>query len=347
MMAVGIPAFRLPRDILAKEIADIESLGVEIRLHCEVGRNVSFAQLREKNDAVFVSIGLHQARQLGLPGEEELAGVMDGITFLREVNLGRPPAFAGRVAVIGGGNVALDCARTARRLSSAPVTIVYRRSRAEMPAYHEEVEAALQEGIDFLFLTAPLALEGKNGKVQGLTCQRLELGEADASGRRRPVPLPGSEFFFPAEAVIPAIGQTADLGVLNSLTGLEISPQHLLAADPVTCATALPGVFAGGDIVSGPYTVVAAVATGKEAAASIHRYLTGQDLRHGRPGPWQAIPYPPRHPLSPQPRETMPQLPLTQRVTTFKEVALGFSEDQAHREAARCLRLCGLQTARR
>ena len=342
MMALGIPAFRLPRDILHREISEIEALGVELKLNSEVGRDVPFERLQEEFDAIFISVGLHRAAKLGLPGEEEMPGVLDGITFLREVNLGQPPEFSGRVAVIGGGNVAVDCARSALRLDYGPVTMLYRRARDEMPAYSEEVENALHEGVEIQFLTAPLALERKGGKVTGLTCQRLELGEPDASGRRRPVPVPASEFTFPCEVVITAIGQAADQAFYDTVAGVAISGKNLLEVDPVTLSTAVPGIFAGGDIVTGPNTVVAAIAAGKEATISIDRYLKGQDLHQGRRKYWQGLATVPEG-VEPQPRVAMPCLPMAQRLRTFKEVELGFTEEQARQEAARCSRLCGVQ----
>jgi NADPH-dependent glutamate synthase beta subunit-like oxidoreductase len=342
MMALGIPAFRLPRDILNREIAEIQALGVELKLNCEIGRDISFGDLQKEFNAIFIGAGLHRAARLSIPGEDELHGVMDGITFLREVNLDQPPEFSGNVAVIGGGNVAVDCARAALRLGYGPVTILYRRTRDEMPAYPEEVENALHEGIEIRFLTAPVAVTGAGGKVTGLTCQRLELGEPDASGRRRPVPLPGSEFTFPCQVVISAIGQAADQDLYASLAGIHISGNNLLVADPVTGATNIPGVFAGGDVVSGPNTVVAAIAAGKEAAFSIDRHLKGQDLHQGRPKKWQGLTITPQD-LASQARQSMPCLPLAQRLRTFKEVELGFTEEQARREASRCPRLCGMQ----
>jgi NADPH-dependent glutamate synthase beta subunit-like oxidoreductase len=341
MMAVGIPAFRLPREVLAQEIEEIRALGVTFKLDCEIGRDPSFAELRKEFAAIFLSVGLHRAQRLGIPGED-LAGVRDGLTFLREVNLARPPKLAGRVAVIGGGNVAVDCARVALRLGYGPVTILYRRTKEEMPAYAREVESALEEGVEIQFLTAPVGISGEAGRVTGLTCQRLKLGEPDASGRRRPLPLPGSEFFFPCQVVLPAIGQAGDREFLASLPGLEVSGQNLVVVDEVTGATNLPGVFAGGDVVTGPATVVAAIAAGKEASISIARYLKGQDVRAVRPQAWQGLASRPEG-LVPQPREVMPCLPLAQRLRTFKEVDLGFTEEQARREAARCSRLCGVQ----
>jgi len=323
MMALGIPAFRLPREVLAREIRDIESLGVEIRLNCEVGKEISWDQLRREFDAVFLSVGLHRAAKLGIPGEEEFQGVVDGLSFLQQVNLGEPPELSGRVAVIGGGNVAVDCARTALRLGWGPVSILYRRAREEMPAYPEEVESALAEGVEIQFLVAPVAVTGEAGRVAGLTCQRLELGEPDASGRRRPVPVPGSEFAFPCAVVISAMGQAPDRDFLASLEGVEFTSKNLVAVNPVTGATAIPGVFAGGDVVSGPHTVVAAIATGKEAAISIDRYLKGQDLHRGRPKRWQGLAFAPEG-LEPQPRVAMPCLPPLQRVKNFQEVELGF-----------------------
>ncbi len=342
MMAVGIPAFRLPREILQSEMEEILAMGVSLQLNCEIGRDLTFAKLKNEFDAIFISVGLHKSQKLGIPREDGLLGIMDGITFLREVNLDRPPTFSGRVAVIGGGNVALDCARVAQRLGYGPVTILYRRTREEMPAYPEEVESALAEGVEIKFLTTPVAILGQEGKVAGLKCQRLRLGKMDASGRPRPIPIPDSIFFFSCEVVITGIGQAADRDLFASLEGMELSEKNLLVADPVTGATNIPRVFAGGDVVSGPRTVVAAIAAGKEAAISIDRYLKGQDLRYGRPLAWQGLAFLPEG-LAPQPREAMPCLPLDQRLRTFKEVELGFTEEQARREASRCSRICGLQ----
>lgn len=341
-MALGIPAFRLPRDILHREIAEIEALGVEFHFNCEIGKDIFMSHLKEEFEAIFIGVGMHRPAKLGIPGEDDLDGSIDGIMFLRVVNLGQPPDFTGRVAVIGGGNVAVDCARSALRLGYGPVTILYRRTRDEMPAYPEEVENALEEGIKIQFLTAPLAVKGKDGKVSGLTCQRLELGKPDASGRRRPVPVVGSEFIFPCEVVISAVGQATDGDFFNSWEGVALSQKDLVEVDPVTGATAVPGIFAGGDIVTGPNTVVAAIAAGKEAAISIDRYLKGQDLHQGRQKPWQGIAFVPEG-VEPQPRMAMPCLPMAQRVRTFAEVELGFTEKQARQEAARCSRLCGVQ----
>jgi len=342
MMALGIPAFRLPRDILHREMAAIEALGVELRFNCDVGKDISFRDLKQEFDALFIGVGMHRATKLGLPVENDLEGVMDSITFLRQVNLGQAPEFSGRVGVIGGGNVAVDCARSARRLKCGPVTILYRRTQDEMPAYPEEVENALHEGVEIRFLTSPIALEGKKGQVTGLTCQRLELGEPDASGRRRPVPVADSAFTFPCKVVIIAIGQAADADFFASWEEGALSPKKLLEVDPVTLATAVPGIFAGGDIVTGPNTMVAAIAAGKEAAISMDRYLKGQDLYQGRQKRWQGRATIPEG-VEPQPRVVIPCLPLARRLRTFEEVELGFTEEQARLEAARCSRVCGVQ----
>jgi heterodisulfide reductase subunit A len=338
MLAVGIPDYRLPRDVLDREIGRIQALGVEIRLNTPVGGEgaPTLDGLRREYDAVFVSVGAHRERQLRIEGED-LTGVMPGAVFLRELNLGRPVAAGRRVAVAGGGNVAIDAARSALRMGAEEVTIVYRRSRAEMPASAWEVEDAEEEGIHFHFLASPTRILGEDGKVAGLECIRMELGEPDASGRRRPLPVPGSEFVLPVDTVIPAIGQAPDLGFLAD-GELPVTRWETLAADPETLATGVPGVFAGGDAVSGPATAIKAIAAGKRAAQSIHRSLQGQDLHV----PSQALPVVPLEEVDlrrahRQERAAMPKRPLDGRTSDFREVELGLAEAQAVAEAQRCL----------
>ena len=349
MLAVGIPDYRLPRDVLGQEIARIEDLGVEIRLNAPVGGTggPTLDDLCREYDAVFVTVGAHQERQLRIAGEE-LEGVAPGAAFLRDLNLGRPVTIGRRVAVVGGGNVAIDAARSALRLGSESVTIVYRRSRAEMPASPWEVEDAEEEGIRFLFLANPIRILGQDGQagkagqpapshVAGMECVRMELGEPDASGRRRPIPIEGSEFLLDVDMVIPAIGQTPELGFVNS-GQLQVTRWGTLVADPDTLATAAPGVFAGGDAVSGPATVIEAIAAGKRAASSIHQYLLGEDLARPPNGlpvvPFDALDLRRAHK---QGRVPMPHLPPEARGGDFAEVELGFTEEQAVDEALRCL----------
>jgi heterodisulfide reductase subunit A len=338
MLAVGIPDYRLPRDVLDGEIRRIEALGVDIKLNTPVGREdgPTLDDLRRDHDAVFVGVGAHLERQLRVEGED-LEGVTPGAIFLRDLNLGKPVAVGQRVAVVGGGNVAIDAARSALRLGAEKVIIVYRRSRAEMPASAWEVEDAEEEGIQFHFLANPIRILGQNEHVAGMECIRMELGEPDASGRRRPIPVAGSEFVLEVDMVIPAIGQAPDLGFMHD-GALPVTRWETLAADPDTLATGVPGVFAGGDAVSGPATAIKAIAAGKQAAESIHRYLQGEELV----GPAEGLPVVPLERVDlrrahKQGRAAMPKLSPGNRMGDFTEVELGFSQDQARAEALRCL----------
>ncbi len=338
MMAVGIPEYRLPRQVLQSEIAAIKQLGVEIRTNTPIGPGkLSLDDLQEEYEAVFVAVGAHVSRRLAIPGEN-LEGVLPGVEFLREVALGRPPQAGPRVVVVGGGNVAIDSAMTARRLGGEQVTILYRRSREEMPASPWEVAQAEEEGVDVRFLASPVRILGQ-AAVSGLECVRMELGEPDESGRRRPIPIEGSEFVIEADTVIAAIGQA----VGASLAGLEATKGGTFVADPVTLATNRPGVFAGGDAVSGAATVIEAIAAGKRAAISIVRYLRGEDLAAGRtaePPDTKDIDYYTPEKVEKRPRVKMPDRPLSKR-QDFSEIHLGFDEEQAVAEAERCLN-CGV-----
>ncbi|MBW1801263.1 MAG: FAD-dependent oxidoreductase [Deltaproteobacteria bacterium] len=342
MMAAGIPEFRLPRDILQAEIDVIRKLGAEIRLNVEIGKDIGLADLQKEYDAIFIGAGCQRSIKLHIPGEDDLTGVWDGLTFLREINLGHPPAPGGKLVIIGGGNTAVDCARTALRLGYEEVAILYRRTREEMPASPWEVEDTIEEDIDVQYLTAPVKILGENGKVTGLECIRMELGEPDASGRRRPLPVEGSEFVVSTDVVVTALGQVADLSCLPEDSGVNVSNRGLIMADPRTGVTDSPGIFSGGDVVSGPRTVVEAVAAGKEAAISIDRYLRGEgpDARRGRD--WKGIEYVPEG-VEKQERQVMQRLSLFERKRTFEEIDLGFSEEEARCEARRCFRICGMQ----
>ena len=342
MMAVGIPEFRLPRDILRTEIDVIEKLGVEIKLNCEIGKHRSFDDLKKEFDAVFIGAGCHRGMKLRIPGEDSVAGVIDGITFLRDIHLGKPSSHRGRLVVIGGGNTAVDCARAAKRLGYEHVTILYRRTREEMPAYPWEVEEAIEEEIDIHFLTAPLKILAKQGKISGLECLQMSLGEPDESGRRRPIPIGGSEFQVKADVLVSAIGHSPDLGCLTHGPRVDVSQWNLIEADPFTCVTNVAGIFAGGDVVSGPSTVVEAVAFGKKAAISIDRYLKGEDIKRDRQKNWIGYHFAPET-IDPKEKESMPCLSLAERKRAFKEINLGFNNEQARREANRCFRICGIQ----
>jgi NADPH-dependent glutamate synthase beta subunit-like oxidoreductase len=341
MMAVGIPEFRLPRNILQTEIDAIKALGVEIRCNVEIGKDIGFGQLWEQFDAVFVGIGCQKPLELGIPGEDELAGVWDGLTFLRQVHLGRAPAADGKLVVVGGGNTAVDCARVAKRLGYATVSILYRRTREEMPASPWEVEDTIEEEVDVVYLTAPVKIHGEKGRVTGLECVRMKLGEPDGSGRRRPVPVAGSEFMIQADIIVTALGQTTDLSCFPDELKIDISAKGLVTADLQTGSTPLTGLFSGGDAVSGPRTVVEAVAMGKKAAIAIDAYLQGREVKT-RGYDWTAIIYQPEE-RQPVERSAMARLSIAERMASFKEVDLGFDAAQARYEAERCFRICGMQ----
>jgi NADPH-dependent glutamate synthase beta subunit-like oxidoreductase/NAD-dependent dihydropyrimidine dehydrogenase PreA subunit len=360
MMAVGIPDYRLPPEVLQREVAAIEGLGVKIHLDHPVDGD-GLQRLREGYDAVFVAVGTHEGWTLGIPGED-LKGVLSGVDFLRAVNLSTlgidsasPPRLGEKVVVIGGGDVAIDSARVARRACPAllersrrepgrrvggqEVTVLYRRSRAEMPAEPWQVQEAEEEGIKFHYLAAPVRALGQDGVLAGLECIRMELGEPDESGRRRPVPIAGSEFTLECDTLLVAIGQTVD----TPFEDLSLVRRGTYVADPVTLQTNVPGVFAGGDAVSGPASVIEAIAAGQRAAESILRYLWGEDLALGRTTEepdLSAIEYhTPEQPVW-RPRAQMPRLPLAQRLG-FAEVDVGFTQEQAVAEAERCLS-CGV-----
>lgn len=340
MLRVGIPDYRLPGQVLEEEIAPLKALGVEIKTNTPVGKDLSIDDLFAQGyQACFLGVGAHESQKLNVPGEEA-EGVVHGVYFLREMNLGREVKVGKKVAVIGGGNVAMDAARSSLRLGAEEVTILYRRTRKEMPASAAEIEAALEEGIKIEYLVAPVEVITAGGKVKALRCMRMELGAPDASGRRRPVPIKGSEFELEVDMVVPAIGQTSDLSFLEG-TGVE-TRRGTIVVDPVTYATSRPGVFAGGDGVTGPGIAIEAVAAGREAAISISRYLKGEDLRAGREKE-KPVPDFSDLPLeTPRaPRVKMPEIPPEERKKSFTEVELGLSEEMAVAEASRCLS-CGV-----
>ena len=343
MLAAGIPDYRLPREVLARDIRFICQHRVEIRTGRTLGRDFSIEDLfRQGYKAVFLALGAQRDQKLNIHGEGT-EGVLPGIDFLRRVNLGERIPLPGKAAVIGGGNVAFDAARTALRLGAEEVFIVYRRTRDEMPANEEEIEEAEHEKIKLLYLLAPTRVISGNGRVCGLECQRMELGDFDAGGRRRPVPVKGSEFVLDVDWIIPAIGYVPDLSGLPQGDGFTATKAGTLSVDPLTLATHLPGVFAGGDLVTGPSTVVEAMAGGYEAAVSIDRFLKGQDLRADRVFKAEERAEVPKgddggEEEKEKPRAAMAVLPVGRRVCTFEEVNLGFDEETAIREAKRCLR---------
>lgn len=281
MLAVGIPAYRLPRHIIKAEFDALKNCGVDIETGVRIGRDKTLGQLKDQGyEAVFMSPGAHASRKLGIEGEN-LTGVSHGVDYLREVNLGREMKLGRRVVVVGGGNVAIDVARTALRTGSDRVFILYRRTIAEMPAAKAEIHHLQEEGVKIEFLAAPVKIHGENGRVKKIECLRMRLGECDASGRCRPVTIEGSNFMIEADAIIAAISQDVDLGA-NEGMELATSRWGTYVVDEETMQTSVPWVFAGGDAVLGPQTAAKALYQGKVAAESIHRFLEGRDLKEGR-----------------------------------------------------------------
>lgn len=339
MLAAGIPSFRLPRPVLEAEIERFRKAGIEIHLNTRIGRDVTLDELRARHAAVFVAIGAHVERALGIPGER-LPGVLGGVEYLRRVNLEGPFPLGHRVLVIGGGNSALDAARTARRCGAEQVTIVYRRTRAEMPADVREVEAAEREGIAMEFLAAPVRfIPSGTAGVSGLECQRMRLGAPDASGRPTPEPVPNSLFVIPCDATVYTIGQSPDVGGLGADAGLERSGKGALRADATTLETSLPGVFAGGDCVTGPDVVVTAMLAGQKAATSIDRWINKRSLREAREyeGPFKTAYVVDTAGELTRREVAVPALDAFLRSTSFEEVHTGYTEEQARAEAARCV----------
>jgi len=345
MLRVGIPDYRLPPAVLDREIDHILSHGIEARTEKRLGTDFTLDDLRKEGfRAIFVAIGAHRGLKLNIAGEEEYRGVVDAVKFLREVNLGETKKPGERAVVVGGGNVAVDAARTAVRLGCEEVSLVYRRSREEMPAYPEEIEGALAEGVKIHYLTAPVAISGENGEVSGFECIKTELGAADESGRRRPTPIEGSEFAIACDAVISAIGQEPEADRLPGC-GIELGRRNTLTVHRDLMRTSMPDVFAAGDGVTGPATVIDAIAGGHKAAAAMHKYLNGEDLEAyaaalaGAKPPgkeWAEVP----RDISPQKRAHLQARDPAESSRSFAEASLGLSEQEALREASRCLN-CG------
>jgi glutamate synthase (NADPH/NADH) small chain len=286
VLIYGIPEFRLPKAIVAKEIESLEEMGVEIELNAVIGKLISIDELMEDYDACYIATGAGLPKFMGIDGEN-LIGVYSANEFLTRVNLMKAYRFPTydtpikkgfRVAVIGGGNVAMDSARTALRLGAKESYIVYRRSEKELPARAEEVHHAKEEGIIFKLLTNPVKIIGEDGQVTGMECISMELGEPDESGRRRPVPIEGSEFRIDVDIVIVAVGTGANTLVPESAEGLETNRRGYIVTDSETGKTSLEGVYAGGDIVTGSATVISAMGAGRKAARAIHHFLTGEEL---------------------------------------------------------------------
>ncbi len=335
LLRYGIPEYRLPKAGLDNEIEYIKELGVEIKTNTPV-RNLEEI-FNQGYKAIFLGTGAHISQKMGFPGEES-RGVIHALDFLQRVNSGEKVALGDRVAVIGGGNAAIDASRVALRLGTKEVLIIYRRSRAEMPAAAEEIEGAEQEGVKIHFLATPVRALAKDGQLTGIECIQMQLGEPDASGRRRPIPIEGSEFTIDVDNVIIAIGQGVDKTALPK--ELDYTGWGTLKVDSVTLQTNIDGVFGGGDVVAGPADVIQAIAAGKEAAISIDRYLRGVDLSEGRPTALQRVKEVSKEGVQKRARLPMSSLEPERRKDSFAEVGLGFDETTAIEEARRCLN-CG------
>jgi NADH-quinone oxidoreductase subunit F len=345
MLRYGIPEYRLPRDVLEREIDDIRTLGVQIRTNSRVGKDIPFKELRKDFDMLYLAIGAHQSQRLGIKGEE-LKGVFGGVEFLRQVNLGNGVEVGSRVAVVGGGNSAIDAARSALRKGAQEVNILYRRQRQDMPAQADEVAAAEHEGIRIHLLVAPLEVIGVKGKVVGIRCQRMRLGAFDASGRRRPEPVEGSEFVLEADMVIAAIGQVPDVSFLPK--DIPLTKGNTIEVNGTgRTQTPAAGIFAGGDAVTGPATVIKAIAAGMEAAREIDTSI--REYNHEAPfrapeEEWIEIPQVVDEETKEQPQAKMSETEARERLGSFAEVELGYTDDQAREESRRCLR-CDMEVS--
>ncbi len=356
MLAVGIPSYRLPREILNAEIDLVKSLGVEIIYNTKVGEDITIDQIWEEGfKAIFIASGLHDNATMGCEGEDQCyMGYMPGVEYLRKINLGETVDLGNSVAVIGGGNVAMDCARSAVRLGVKEVHLIYRRSRNEMPANKAEIDAAEEEGIQFHLLANPTCILEDGGSVSGMECVKMELGEPDDSGRRRPIPMDGSEFILSADTVIPAIGQVADFCFLNDDCGMDVTKWGTLVVDEETMASDTPGIFAGGDAVLGASTVIEAIASANRAAEAIDKYLregkgyvsknTRLEKHIEKTGVYEESTVPEM--IGERKRQEEEVMPVKERMQGFDEAELGFKcPSVAVEEAGRCVKCLRLGMA--
>jgi NADPH-dependent glutamate synthase beta subunit-like oxidoreductase len=366
MLRLGIPKYRLPRQVLDREIERIINLGIEVQTGCRAGRDVTWEELKSW-DAVFLAAGAHQSLSLGIEGEAS-QGMIAGTAFLRDVNNGLPVSIGKRVAIIGGGNTAVDCARAAIRIGAKPV-ILYRRTREEMPAIAAEVEEALEEGVEVQWLTSPVAVISRGGQLVGLQCRRNRLAEPDNGGRPRPEPIPDSEFVLDLECVITAVGEAVEPSDLP----VQVKMDKAVVWVDSWGRTSVKGLWAGGDVATDPRMVVHAIGAGKRAALSIHAYFRNEDLgqmedriRIGSKGSFSMERYLKGDPLGasvlrevvgpeninfdhfdPIKRTPIPYAAPEDRVESFEEVNLGYDERSAQQEALRCFHcgacdLCGI-----
>lgn len=354
MLRYGIPEYRLPRTELDDEIRGILDLGVNVRTSTALGKDFTLQELveKEKYDSVFVALGAPLGKKMGVKGENEVEGISPALDFLRDCDLYGPPALKGKVAVVGGGNSAIDAARTAIRCGAEEVTILYRRTRTEMPAHHEEVDAAEKEGVKLELLVAPLEIVAENGRLKALRCQRMELGEPDASGRRKPVPIKDAVTDFACDYLFAAIGQDTDLTVLQDEPEQlrpRVSRWSTLESDPATMVTNVKGVFAGGDVVLGPSAVIDAIAHGRTAAEAIDGFLRTGEVRKPEPDFksrrdfFGDIPEWMFEEVEHNKRSIMPEREASARIHDFCQVETGLDESQTKDEAFRCME-CGCKS---
>lgn len=348
MAAWGIPDYRLPREILNREVEIIKEMGVEIRYDTEVGKDITLREMAQEHKAIFIGVGAQTNTPMRVEGEDAgYKGFIPGVQYLLEINQGKDPFPEGnKVVVVGGGNVAIDCVRSSFRIGKSDVNLVYRRSRKEMPADDVEIKDAEEEGVKFHFLCNPVKVVAKDGKVVGAECIRMELGEPDESGRRRPVPIPGSEFFIECDIVIPAIGQGVDLRFLEGMTEIETTKWQTLVINAESFETSVHGIFSSGDCVTGPDVLVRAAGNGKRAADRIDRYLRGEPLVPPDEDRLEDLMatigvYDEDEDVGMaggQERKRLDMLDPEERRHTFAEVEIGFPVPLAREEAERCLR---------
>ncbi|MHC4489410.1 MAG: FAD-dependent oxidoreductase, partial [Planctomycetota bacterium] len=343
MMRLGIPAFRLPTNIIEDEIRNILDYGIDVKLNSPLKSEADIEQLFGQGfNAIYLAVGSHESIKLQIPGEDTEM-VKGGVDFLRDVRLGKIKSVKDRIAVIGGGNAAIDVARTAMRLGAKKVSIIYRRTRNEMPAFAEEIDATLEEGIELHTLTSPKRILPDNGKLK-VECVRMELGEPDESGRPRPVEIPGSEHVIEVDELIMGIGQKPDLDFLRESKRIRQERWGTIEVDEETGMTSWKGVFAGGDVVRGPANIVEAIADGQRAADAIDAYIKGEPYKPStdtlevmRISREELI----RRKEKVLKQEKMRMVPLEKRKSSFEEVNTGYTEEMARREAQRCF-YCGI-----
>jgi formate dehydrogenase major subunit len=340
MLSVGIPPYRLPWNKIEDATNWIKEIGIEIKLNSPINSSEEFDKLADEYDAVYIAAGAHRSQGLNIPGED-LKGVVHGITYMKDINLEKVSKVPSKVAVIGGGFTAIDCARSSLRLGAKDVSIIYRRTLKEMPAGELEVSMAEEEAIKIFYLTSPIRILGDmSSNVKAIECVKNKLGEPDASGRRRPEAIPGSEFTLPVDMIIAAIGQAPDVSFLSTESGVEFTRWSTVIVDPENFMTNKKGVFAGGDFVTGPRNAIEVIGDGRKVAKAIDNYLSGGkdrkfDYFFMDKDPVRRDP----EYYETTPREEQDSLSMDVRWDINKEVECGFSKDSAAKEAERCL-LC-------